>query len=398
LAALENGLSPQAPGLNGTVLNEPSAAASWPDTGVPGTIVHLLGRASDNMVGFFGPVTAALAESGMQQTVILLDDPKQRRLLTKLDGSVRLLLTPSAAGPWRSAVALLRLLRDEVQRVPGAAVHLHGVIPCLLGGYAARFLGLRAPLYFTPYGRGLWRPLNYAAAVLLWALRPPKGAAARRTITSRPTEVDSLLQLTGQPVDLVEGSVDDIFFDSPRHEARRPLVVTATRSDDPRGAAMYTQLAVLLSDESLGLSFNWVGRADAESAAQLSAAGVGLFDADDDVARVAHLRSAWLYVAIGHTSRFPACLVEAMAMGLPCVAWATPQHREILRDRETGLLCSSESEMLECIAILVDSAAYRSQIGQAAREEARRRFHRSSFSASLLAAYGAVLDNPAPPA
>ncbi|MEO8804591.1 MAG: glycosyltransferase [Burkholderiaceae bacterium] len=396
MAAIESGLTTQAPGVDVTSLNPAGGTASWPDAPVAGTIVHLLGKASDNMVGFFGPVTTALAENGLQQTVILLDDPTQRRLLTKLDGSVRLVLTPSAGG-WRAVAMLLRLLRDEVQRAPGAAVHLHGVVPCLLGGYAARFLGLHAPLYFTPYGKGLWHPLNGAAAVLLWALRPRKGAAARRTITSRPTEVDSLLQLTGQPVDLVEGSVDDIFFDSPRHEARRPLVVTASRSDDPRGAAMYTQLAVLLSDESLGLSFNWVGRADAESLAQLSAAGVGIFNADDDAARVAHLRSAWLYVAIGHASRFPACLVEAMAMGLPCVAWATPQHREVLRDGETGLLCSTESELLECIARLADSADFRKQLGQAAREEARRRFHRSSFSASLLAAYRATLNAPTPP-
>jgi glycosyltransferase involved in cell wall biosynthesis len=83
-----------------------------------------------------------------------------------------------------------------------------------------------------------------------------------------------------------------------------------------------------------------------------------------------------------------------MAMGLPCVAWATPQHREVLRDGETGLLCSSESELLACIASLMDSASYRASLGQAAREEARRRFHRSSFSASLLAAYAAAADTP----
>jgi glycosyltransferase involved in cell wall biosynthesis len=396
LDTFDQRVSPQGRGLDALRAGRAGTAAAVPVARVPGTIVHFLGEASDNMVGFFGPVTAALAESGLHQAVILLDRPNQRHLLLKLDPSVRLVLVPPDAGRWRSMLALMRLLSAEVQRAPGAAVHLHGIVPSLLGGYAARFLGLSAPLYFTPYGRGLRRPLNGVAAILLWALRPRRGAPARRTITSRPTEVEALRQLTGAPVDLVEGSVSDIFFDTPRHEARRPLIVTASRRGDPRGAALYAQLAVLLGDESLGLGFNWVGSADAESTAQLNAAGVGIFAADDDADRVVHLRSAWLYVALGHATRFPTCLVEAMAMGLPCVALATPQHREVLRHGETGLLYNSEDELLAGIASLVDSLAYRTQLGQAAREEALRRFHRSRFSAALLAAYAATTERTAP--
>ena len=76
-------------------------------------------------------------------------------------------------------------------------------------------------------------------------------------------------------------------------------------------------------------------------------------------------------------------------MGIPCVAWATPQHREVLRHGETGLLCNSEDELLACVASLVDSPAQRAALGQAARAEALRRFHPSRFSASMLAAYEA---------
>lgn len=353
-------------------------------------IVHVLGRASDNMLAFFGPVTETLADSGLQQTVILLDDPAQRHLLPGLDARVRIVLARPARSRWLSFGTILALLCAEARATPGAVVHLHGVVPCLLGGYAARARGLAAPLVFTPYGRGLRRPLDRAAALLLRALRPRAGEPARRTVTSRPAEIDPLQQLTGQPVDLVEGSVDDIFFAGPRHEARRPLVVTSARADDPRSAALFTQLAVLLGEEALGLSFNWVGPADDESVAQLNAAGVGRFDAPDDAARVAHLRSAWLYVATGSATRFPDCLVEAMALGLPCVAWATGQHREVLRDGQTGLLCRSEEEMLAAVARLVDSAALRAELGAAAQAEARRRFHRSSFRASLLASYRAA--------
>ena len=356
--------------------------------------MHLLGRASDKLVRFFGLVSTALADSGLEQTVILLDNPAQRRLLPLLDARVRLVLCADNQGRLGAQLALLRLLDEEARRAPGAVVHLHGVVPCLLGGYAARFRGLGAKLVFTPYGKGLWHPLDRAAALLLRALRPgPAALAHSKVITSRATEVDPLHQMTGQPVDLVEGSVASPFFDSARREARRPLVVTTTRSEDPRAAALFTQLAVLLGDDALDLSFNWIGPADAESVAQFGAAGVGLLDGHDDADRVRHLRPAWMYVAIGSASRFPAGLVEAIALGLPCVAWATPQHREVLRHGQTGLLCRSDDELLECVARLVDSPAQRAALGKAAREEALRRFHPNRFKASMLAAYEA---GPAP--
>jgi Glycosyl transferases group 1 len=362
---------------------------AWSAADVSPAIVHLLGDASDNMVAFFAAVTTALAEGGLRQTVVLLDDAGQRHLLPLLHASVRLVLVPRVAGQRRRGLALLQALADETRRAPSAAVHLHGVLPCLLGGYAARFRGLRAPLFFTPYGKGLSRPLNGAAALLLRVLRPPPGAPARRTITSRATEVEALRRLTGEPVDLVEGSVPDLFFETPRREARHPLIATAQRANDPRAAALYAQLAVLLGEESLRLSFNWIGPTDAPAKAQLEAAGVGIFPSDDEAACARRLQSAWLYLAIGDAARFPACLVEAMAMGLPCVAWDTPLHREVLRHGETGLLCSSDTELLACVARLVDSADERLRLGQAARAEAQQRFHRRSFSAALLAAYGA---------
>ena len=76
-----------------------------------------------------------------------------------------------------------------------------------------------------------------------------------------------------------------------------------------------------------------------------------------------------------------------MAVGLPCVAMDSAQHREVIRDGETGFLCRTERDMMACIATLIDSPSLRARIGQAAREEAKRRFGRSKFNARLLAAY-----------
>jgi glycosyltransferase involved in cell wall biosynthesis len=80
-------------------------------------------------------------------------------------------------------------------------------------------------------------------------------------------------------------------------------------------------------------------------------------------------------------------LAEAMAVGLPCVALDCMQHREVIRDGETGYLCKTSGDMMECIATLIDDPSLRERIGGAARLEAQRRFLQSEIGARLLHAY-----------
>jgi glycosyltransferase involved in cell wall biosynthesis len=66
----------------------------------------------------------------------------------------------------------------------------------------------------------------------------------------------------------------------------------------------------------------------------------------------------------------PVVVLEAMAMGLPVVASDIPGTRELVRDRETGLLFRpGDSEHLaSCIEQLIKDARLRQQMGQRAQE------------------------------
>jgi glycosyltransferase involved in cell wall biosynthesis len=264
-------------------------------------------------------------------------------------------------------------------------VHLHGLASGLLGIFAAKFRSLQAPLHLTLYGAGAWR---LPSSGLLWLMRRcvPRVEAI---LPGRPG-----VPLPPAQIDIVAGTVDEVFYAAARREARLPLVVATSGQPDARAAARFAQLAVLLHDAPQPPGFNWIGPADATSTAQLSAAGVGQFDAPDAVRRAARLRSAWLYVAAGDAGGFPVGLVEAMALGLPCVAWATPSHRAVIRHGETGLLCESADELLTCVANLVDSPTYRTRLGTAARLEALQRFHPVGLGNALLASYQAAAAPP----
>jgi glycosyltransferase involved in cell wall biosynthesis len=136
---------------------------------------------------------------------------------------------------------------------------------------------------------------------------------------------------------------------------------------------------------------NWHGTADTNSLARLAAANVAVYDATDTSERASRMSSAWIYVALAGERGFPVFLAEAMAAGLPCVAWDTPAHRELIRHGETGLCCDSLQTLLACVAELIDSPVRRARLGTAAHSEARRRFNDETFRDSINSAFSSML-------
>ena len=332
-------------------------------------VVHLVGRVNAGIAEQLAAMTAVLSSRGVPQTVVLFDHRDSRASWPRFHPTVRTVL--AGGSRWRMPGALLQALHGEVARERVAAVHAHGLLPCLVGILAARFLDQPAPLHVT-FHRQRTRHLLERTATMLWRTVAPPPAVA--------------LQDAPLHTDWTQPAVSDVFFAPDRREARRPLVVTASDEPDARHAARFVQLAVLL--KSSGLVFNWLGPADSAAAAQFAAAGVGHCDARVDSERATRLRQAWLYVdSAGNSAGSMQRLAEAMATGLPCVAWSTAAHDTLLAHDRSGLLCDSEQGLLECIAQLVDSAELRARLGEAARGEALSRFSRAGRSEALLESY-----------
>jgi len=69
-------------------------------------------------------------------------------------------------------------------------------------------------------------------------------------------------------------------------------------------------------------------------------------------------------------------LLEAMSIGLPIVASATPPLKEAIRHRETGLLVDffSSAELAQAVGTLLDDRIFASKIGQQARDFVHEHF------------------------
>jgi glycosyltransferase involved in cell wall biosynthesis len=82
-------------------------------------------------------------------------------------------------------------------------------------------------------------------------------------------------------------------------------------------------------------------------------------------------------VAVRSTEGFPQTILEALAAGVPVVATRVAGTPEQVRDGETGLLVpqADSSALAGAIGRIVRDDALRTRMGQAARADARARFH-----------------------
>lgn len=346
----------------------------WADSQAP-RVVHLVGAVDHDALRFLAPATHALAHAGVEQSVVLVDHRRLRHHLTAFHDQAELVLSPALPNRLARWRAVVRTFVGVVEAVRPRAVHLHGPLPCLAGPLVLRGASRPPRVCYSLHGVGL-------ASLLV---------AARAGARTRPAAAGG----SAQPLALLGEPVGAVFFETRRHEARHPLVVTASRSLQVRSSETFAQLAVLIGGDDLRIAFNWVGPADPVSRQRLKAADVGVFDPDDalelgldhDAVRASRLAAGWVYVAGAGGRAFPIELVEAMALGLPCVALDTVRHRDVIRHGESGFLYSSHADLLERVAQLIDTPALRIEMGARARELARARFSVRRFGERLLAAY-----------
>ncbi|MRR09199.1 glycosyltransferase family 1 protein [bacterium] len=109
-------------------------------------------------------------------------------------------------------------------------------------------------------------------------------------------------------------------------------------------------------------------------------------------------RQRWLnaldiFVFPSHAESFGLALVEAMATGLPCVAYGKDGVLDIVRDGDDGLLARPRdvADLRARTDQLIADAELRARLGRAARRTAAERFSEQRMLAGTLRCYEAAL-------
>lgn len=348
-------------------------------------VLHVVGCVTDEVFGFLGPASRALAKAGHVQHIVVVDAPQHRHKVRQLDAHAAVVRVAPMANPFRQWLAVVRACRSRLVPCGPGAVHVHGLIPCLMVSVALRSSGDQMRVLYSPHGARSVGSLRLAARLAMLAARSAVRRARSRAIVTASSDADAFDEWDS--TNLIEAPVADAYFLAVRHETMQPLIVSGGLTPGARGHEAFAQLAVLLSGEELDLQFHWIGSVPDPAQRRLAAAGVSVAPAAHDLDFAATLATGWMYVAPGPSRGFPLALVQAMAAGLPCIAIDCKQHRDVMVDGETGLLCVSRQEMVHRLAMLVDNVALRVRLGAAARAVAHSRFGESNFEEKLLTAY-----------
>ena len=308
---------------------------------------------------------------------------------------------------WRAFRWLLACLR----RTRPDVVHTHMGKAGALGRLAARAAGVPVRVH-TFHGHHLSAP--FPAGVLSRGAERLLGTVTTCAVALSPLQrrdlvvrhhvlPDRKVAVVGPGVDLdaMRAAVDPARVLALRAQLAAPgrrLAVWLGRFVPPKDPRLLVRaLRILEEDGRRPVRVVMAGdgpmrRAVMAEAADLVAAGAVVFPGA--VASPASLLAAGDLVVLSSRSEgTPIALLEAAALGVPAVSTAVGGVPDVLRDRQTGLLCApgDAGGLADALATLARDPALRARLGATAQREADGRFGAARLVDETLALYRRLL-------
>ena len=330
--------------------------------------------------------------AGLKFTVFSLRRPKEsdRTVVDPpLAAEVVQLEGPDAALPAQLAAAA---------RMRGIS-HLHAHFAKLATGVArAAAAELQVPYSFTAHARDIFEQ-SVDPQALAERIRD-----AAQVITVSRFNVDYLEQQHGRRASLVYNGVPLDAFPYTSPERREPVVLAVGRLIEKKGFADLIEAAAILTREGAAFRCEIVGEGEERDALAARIAELGLEDrvrllgARTPEQVQAHMRACAVLavpcVVAGDGDRdgLPTVLLEAMALGTPCVGTDVTGIPEALVDEVTGLGVPQRDPAALAAALqrLLTDAALRVRLAEAARALVERRFSSAANTRRLRALWGAT--------
>jgi colanic acid/amylovoran biosynthesis glycosyltransferase len=292
----------------------------------------------------------------------------------------------SDAGQVYQALALAL----EVQRRRIAHLHAHFAgAATSVAGLAARFACI--PYTFTAHGSDvLHASVDHAALRRLLS-----EAAAAVTVTDHGHSLMTMRYgATAARLERIYSGLDLSAFPFHSPEQRPPHIVAVGRLEERKGCAHLIAACALLAQRGRTFACSIIGSGDLESELRREVARLGLdavieLPGERPLAEVIQrVQEAAVFAApsvesdIGRRDGLPAALLEAMALGTPCVATNVKGIEEAVQDGVTGLLVpeANPAALADALERLLDDSARRVELAGRARRRIEDEFdvHRTA--------------------
>jgi glycosyltransferase involved in cell wall biosynthesis len=296
--------------------------------------------------------------------------------------------------PWRIGRALsprddwiaLRHLKAMLSATRPDVVHAH----CSKAGGLARLAALSTPfkIVYSPRGYSFLRSdVGTPTRLLYRGLEAALGRVPHLTVACGLGEYAEALKVARR-VELVSNMIDlDDFaaLSRPRQEDGPMTVVMCGEIRPQKNFSLFRAIARLCSRSSM--RFVWLGGGvpppgpplpdNLEIAGWLPREAV-----------LAQLSRAQVFCQTSLWEGLPIALLEAMALGLPVLAWPAVGNRELIVEGETGYTCRTAEEFATRLYALADDPGRRAALGTAGRARITHLYDAAVVARQWASIYG----------
>lgn len=309
--------------------------------------------------------------------------------------------------PLAELLALGKIARLYRAEQPDLVHHI-ALKPILLGTLAARMLGVRA-IINAPVGMGfIFSSSGVAATLLRPVLRSllkvllnPLGS---RVIFENVDDQEALIAsgiVRREAAVLIRGAgINTRLFCPVPHANPVPVVMLVARMLWDKGVGEFVAAAQLLRQRQVQARFVLVGASDAGNLGRIPEQVLEQWQAQGDVEWWGQrdnmpqvFAQADIVCLPSYREGLPKALIEAMAMGLPCVTTDVPGCREVVTDGDNGLLVRVRDvvSLAEALAKVIGDAGLRERMGRRGRARAETEFANERVISETLAEYREML-------
>ncbi len=282
--------------------------------------------------------------------------------------------------------AVLRELRPDI-------LHAHNSKAGALGRIAAKRHGL--PVIYSPHGLAYLQD-NVAATkrAVFFAMEWGLALFCEMITASSKSEMSALRWLpcrkslvnNGMNVPELEAAASG---EPAVPRSRRFRIVVCGRIDPQKSPSLVAKIAAQSPSD---WEWVWVG----EGALRPVLEECGRITITGWLPRqksLATIRSADVYLQASGWEGMSIALLEAMALGRPCVVSGAVGNRDLVRTLESGFVCRNEVDYLSALSTLEHDQVLRARLGSGAAETIEKHFSQAAVIRAWSAAYRRVLRN-----
>ena len=308
-------------------------------------------------------------------------------------------------------LALVRRLSAVYASEKPDIVH-HFTIKCVVyGSLIARWHGIRRQVNAVTGMGHVFTDSGYKARLLRPLVRnlmkAALGSEGSRLILQNKNDVGTFVDAglaTPQQVHLIMGSGVDIMHFRPaeRSEQEPALrVLLASRLLWDKGLKEYMEAARMLRGEGLSIEFFLAGSPDSGNPGSVTAAEAAAWQQSGLVTYLGHVADMprllskidVMVLPSYYGEGVPRCLLEAASCGLPIVTTNEPGCREIVEDKDNGLLIPARNAtaLARAIRYLYMNPEERLRMGRAGRQKVLHEFDQQIVFEKTFSVYRELL-------